>query len=192
MPERDTSFVPMISAAFFLAATMAATTHGPARADSTCIEQPNQPAPEGSRWSSRFDRAKGRKCWSLTDVSANGHDGAAAPQGQPSAAPTLSSRLSSLLDSLTGASTTAAPQATVPQSTAPQGSATTAPRKPQVNSAIVARTETGQRNIGEVRAGTRVPVSMTQSERNALFEEFLQWRDSQPANVRVNSGAAPP
>jgi hypothetical protein len=112
MPKRVKSFVPMVSAVFFVfVAVIAAPNYSPAWADNACIEQPNQPAPEGARWYAHYDRAKGRKCWFLTEVPPNGHD-VTTPQGQPSAAPTqtLSSRLASLFDSLTGASTSAIPR----------------------------------------------------------------------------------
>ena len=45
----------------------------------------SQPAPEGTHWSSRYDRARGRKCWFLADAS--GREVTALP-AQPSAAPT--------------------------------------------------------------------------------------------------------
>src|SRR5262245_54536803 len=104
MPERVNSFAPMIPGVFsVLVATIAIQSYTPARADSACIEQPNQPAAEGTRWIARYDRAKGRKCWFLVDAPASGHE-AAAPQGQESAAstPSLSSQITTWLGNLTG------------------------------------------------------------------------------------------
>src|SRR5260370_41299145 len=109
MPERANSFAPTIPGVFsVLVATIGVPFSSPARADSACLEQPSQPAAEGTRWSLHYDRAKGRKCWILVGASTNGHDAAAA-QAQPNAAPTpgpvesLSSQIASLLGNLTGA-----------------------------------------------------------------------------------------
>jgi len=188
MPERVNSFAPMIPGVFsVLVATIAVHFYSPVRADSTCIEQPSQPAAEGTRWSIHYDRAKGRKCWFLVDASTNGHD-AAAPQAQPSAAPTpapvpsLSSQIASLLGNLTGASANVTPQATAPQVTAPQISPASAPRKPQGNAANASKTDSSvradQRSIGEGHAVKRVSPVLTQPEREALFEEFLRWHEN--------------
>lgn len=200
MPKRANSFVPKIFiVAFVFVAMIVAAGHSLVKAESTCIEQPNQVAPEGTRWTSRLDRAKGRKCWFLSDASANGHDaaaqGAAAP-GQAGAppAPTLSERLSSLFDSLTGASTSSP----APQAAAPQSSAANVQRRPPANAVARSevRSESGvrvdQRSIGEAHAGARSSPGMTPSERTTLFEEFLRWKESQPIGGRPNAGAPSP
>lgn len=193
MPKRVTSFVPMvlsvsvplIPALFFVAvvltfvATIATFTYGPARADSACITQPSPPAAEGSRWYLRYDRTKGRRCWVLGLASANAHE-VATPQGQTSAAaaPTLSSRLAELFGGLVGSSTNVAPQANAAQS-----NLTSAPRKTPGNSPNAAKPDKSdradQRDIVEGHAGKRAPPALTQPERNALFEEFLRWHESQ-------------
>jgi hypothetical protein len=176
MPERANSFAPTIPAVFsVLVATIAVHFCSPVRADSACLDQPSQPAAEGTRWSAHFDRAKGRKCWILVDASTNGHD---APQAQPNAASTLSEQIASLLGNLTGASANVAPQPT-----APQVSPATAPRKPQGNTANASKADNGvhadQRSIGEGHAAKRVSPVLTQPEREALFEEFLRWQQDQ-------------
>src|SRR5262249_57321632 len=106
------AFLPTFPIVFFVSVAFATIMGSIAQADSTCIEQPNQPVPEGARWHFRYDRALGRKCWFLADASAGAHD-VAAPQTQFSATtePSLSSRLASLFGSLTGASGNAAPEA---------------------------------------------------------------------------------
>src|SRR5229473_1571792 len=84
MPERANSFAPTIPGVFsILVATIAVHFCSPVRADSACLEQPSQPAAEGTRWSAHYDRAKGRKCWILVNAATNGHD---TPQAQPNAA----------------------------------------------------------------------------------------------------------
>jgi hypothetical protein len=180
MPERANSFAPTIPGVFsVLVATIAIHFCSPVRADSACLEQPSQPAAEGTRWSAHYDRAKGRKCWILVDASTNGHD---APQAQPNAAPsasaaveTLSSQIAWLLGNLTGASANVTPQSTVPQA----GSAGV-PRKPQSNAANASKAENGVRTDqrGEGHAVKHVNSALTQPEREALFEEFLRWQQN--------------
>src|SRR5260370_40396121 len=136
MPERANSFAPTIPGVFsVLVATIAVHFCGPVRADSACLEQPSQPAAEGTRWSAHYDRAKGRKCWILVDASTNGHD---APQAQPNAASTLSEQMPSLLGNLTAASANVAPQPT-----ALQVSPATALRKRHGNTANAGKADNG-------------------------------------------------
>jgi len=189
MPKRVNAFVLAVPAAYFVlvlvafvfVATIVASIYSPTLAESTCIEQRNQPAPEGARWNFRYDRAKGRKCWFLEDAPANVRD-ASTPQVQASTdPPTLASQLSSLFGSLTGSSASVAPQGNAPQS-----NATNAPRRTQGNSTNAARTESGvrtdQRDIAEGHAGKRALPALTQADRIALFEEFLQWQSQQNIN----------
>jgi hypothetical protein len=184
MPERVNSFASIIlRACFIFAALIAAHCLSPAWAESACIEQHSQPAPDGAHWSVHYDRAKGRKCWFLTD--AKGRD-VMASQAQPSAVPTpapvdsLSSQIVSLLGSLTGAAESALPQANASQSDAPQFGPARAPRKPRGNGANAARADNSvqaeQKGAGEGRAVKHVSSPLTEPEREALFEEFLRWR----------------
>jgi len=182
MPERVNSFAPIPSVFLVFVATIAVHFCSPAWAESGCIEQPSQPAAEGTRWSAYYDRSKGRRCWVLVD--ANGRD-VTALQAQPSAAPTpgpvasLSAQIASLLNNLTGATANAVPQVNASQGDAPQISPA---RKPQGGAANASKADNGvradQKSIGEGRAAKRVPPPLTQPEREALFEEFLRWQES--------------
>jgi hypothetical protein len=203
MPKRVVSFVsmilsaPLIPALFFVVvvltfvATIVAFTYGSARADSACIEQPTQPAAEGARWYLRYDRAKGRKCWFLGIATTNARD-VTTPQGQTSAAaaPTLASRLAELFGGLAGSSANVAPQGN-----AGPNNLTTAPRKTQGNSPNTAKpnnsVRTDQRDIVEGHVEKRAPPVLTQPERNALFEEFLRWHESQQNINRPNPSPLP-
>jgi hypothetical protein len=182
MPERVNSFAPIIPSVCFVAVATIIAVHflSPARAENACIEQPSQPAPEGTRWSARYDRAKGRKCWFLVD--ANGRE-VTASRARPGAAPTpapadsLSSQIASLLNSLTGATEYAAPQGD-----APQIGPAAAPRKPRGSGAGASKADNvaraDQKSAGEGRTAKRASA-LTEPEREALFEEFLRWRESQ-------------
>ena len=203
MPQRVVSFVPMIlsvpliPALFFVVvvltfvATIVAFTYGSARADSACIEQPSQPAAEGARWYLRYDRTKGRKCWFLGIATTNVRD-ATTPQGQTSAAtaPTLASRLAELFGGLAGSSANVAPQ-----DNAAPSNLMTSPRKTQGNSPNAAKpnnsVRTDQRDIVEGHVEKRAPPVLTQPERNALFEEFLRWHESQQNINRPNPSPLP-
>ena len=182
MPERVNSFVSLVpTVGFVVVATIMVCSYSPARAESACVERPNQPATEGARWNFRYDRAKDRKCWFLEDASTNSRD-LATPQGQPSTAPapTLSSRLAELFGGLTGLANS--PNA-APQGTAPQSNPTTAPPKTPANSAHAIRTENGarasQRNNVVAHAGKHAATPPTQPNNEALFEEFMRWHENQ-------------
>jgi hypothetical protein len=192
MPERANSFAPTFPGVLLvLVATIAVHFCSPVRADSACLEQPSQPAAEGMRWSAHYDRAKGRKCWILVDASTNGRD---ASQAQPNAASTavetLSSQIASLLGNLTGASANVTSQATAPQ----VGSASV-PRKPQGNGANAGKADNGiradQRSIGEGHAAKRASPTLTELEREALFEEFLRWQETRQIIGTSSPGPAP-
>lgn len=193
MPERVNSLAPLLPAVFLVfIATVAIPVYGPARADSACLEQPNQPAAEGTRWTARYDRAKGRKCWVLVDASTNGRE-VAASQAQPSAAPppepTLASQIAALLG-LQEAPANAVPQGNAPQAISPQISPSKPPRKPPGNTTSVNRAENSVRADqrpppAEGHAVKRPSPAMSELERDALFQEFLQWKESRQSAGRL-------
>jgi hypothetical protein len=196
MPERVNSFAPIFpSILFVFVATITVHLLTPARAESACIEQPSQPAAEGTRWVIRYDRAKGRKCWLLVD--GKGRD-VTASQAQPSTAPTpapadsFSSQIASLLGSLTGATENAVTQANTPQGDAPRAGPASTPRKPRGNGANASKADNGvradQKSAGEGRTAKRASP-LTEPEREALFEEFLRWEESQ--RITDTPGLAP-
>jgi hypothetical protein len=156
-----------------LLATAAAGLVAPAQAE--CILQPNQQAPEGAHWSLHYDREKNRRCWIMVDAS--GHD-VSTPQ-QPAGSTGLST-FQSFLDSITGGSTPQQQEAT------PTGTPATPPRKPQPHVVNATRADPPARI--EPRSDAHpVKQQMTPGERDALFEEFLRWHESQQI-----TGAAKP
>ena len=186
MPERVNSFAPIFPNVFFVfVATIAVHLLAPARAESACIVQPSQPAAEGTHWSLHYDRAQGRKCWLLLDT--KGRE-VTASQAQPSTVSTpppadsLSSQITSLLGSLTGATENALPRLNAPQDDTPRAGPAGAPRKPRGNGANASKADNGvradQKSAGEGRTAKRASP-LTQPEREALFEEFLRWQESQ-------------
>ena len=192
MPERVNSFAPILPCAFLvLVATVAADFASPARAESACIELPSQRAAQGTHWIARYDRAKGSKCWFLVD--ANGRDVTASPV-QPGLAPTsapvdaLSSQIASFLGGLTGVADNAMPQVSAPQADAaqtdaPQTGSLRAPHKPRGSGANAGRdngARAEQKGAGKGRGAVKhASPSLTEPEREALFEEFLRWQEIQ-------------
>jgi hypothetical protein len=185
MRERINSFAPILPCVFLVfAATVAVDFMNPVRAESACIEQPSQSAAQGTHWSARYDRAKGRKCWFLVD--ANGRDVTASQAPAPTPAPVdaLSSQIGSFFGSLTAAAASAVPQFSAPQGDAPPTGPMRAPLKPRGNGANASkadnRARAEQNGAGDARgAAKRVSPSLTEPEREALFEEFLRWQEIQ-------------
>ncbi len=178
MPRRARSFGPIMPGVVcVLLAAAAPGFVGSAQAE--CITQPNRQAPDGAHWSLHSDPVKNRRCWILVD-SAGRDLSASEPQ---SATSTALSSFQSFIGNLTGG-----PSAQPPETPArPE-----APRKPQ---AQVARPRSGNVNGADHRTRTEQKADtqpaedeMTQGERDALFQEFLRWRESQkiigPANPR--------
>jgi hypothetical protein len=184
----------MVYAVFFVSvATIVVPACSGAHADSACIEQPGQPAAEGARWLQRYDRAKGRRCWVLVDAS--GHD-VTVSQAQPSAppAPALDPTFSSQLAALFGSWTAQANVA--PPGNPPQINSASASRKPQGAVANANKPDSGlrsdQKSSREGHAGKRTAPVLSEQERNALFEEFMRWHESQQSiTLRLAPRASP-
>jgi hypothetical protein len=166
MGRRASSFGPLRCglACLLLAMVAVGLDNSPARAE--CILQPNQQAPEGAHWSLHLDRTTNRRCWVLVD--GNGTELSASPEP---AAPVAVSPFQSFLNTfIPGPSPAAAPPAQEP----PAAPAVAPPRRPAPRVATVAkpavRTEHDSHPAGH---------DMTPEERDALFEEFLRWHQSQ-------------
>lgn len=181
MPRRAHSSGPTIAG--IICALLAAAAVGmdsPAQAE--CIAQPNQQAPDGTHWSLHYDRVKNRRCWILVD--ATGHD-ISTPQAQSAPAPALST-FQSFLGNFAGAPQTS----TLPEApaTASPGLAGPSPRRPParvVNTNRAGHAVRGeQKDKGDARAATH---DLTEPEREALFEEFLRWHESQQIIGTVKS-----
>jgi hypothetical protein len=173
MPRRASPFGPITSGAVCVLLAAAAPGYV-SSAQAECIVQPNQQAPDGAHWSLHFDHAKNRRCWILVDAS--GHD-LSTPQ-QPAASGGLSS-FQSFLGNFTGA--TPAPQ---PQE-APASTPAVAPppRKPPSHG-VQPHVASANRMNHPARSEPKPDAhpaghDMSPGERDALFEEFLRWHESQ-------------
>jgi hypothetical protein len=180
MPKRITSVDSTVSATF-LAAVIALGISCSARAGSGCIQQPNQQPAEGSHWYYHLDRANSRKCWYLGPEGSR-LPGAEAPQGQSGAVPTPT--FSSLFSSLFGGAAAAT-------TTAPQDTSMREPRIIQANPSKILKVDDivqkGQPSLPEERAEPRYTPPLKRAQREALFQKFLQWHESQ----RITGGGGP-
>jgi hypothetical protein len=179
MPRRARSFGPITPGV--VCVLLAAAAPGfVSSAQAECIAPPNRQAPDGAHWSLHADHAKNRRCWVLVDSA--GRD-LSAPEPQSAASTALSS-LQSILG-LTGDPSAQPPETLARPEAVP-------PRKPQ---APVAQPRSGNVNGAAPRARTQQKADaqpaedeMARGERDALFQEFLRWRESQkivgPANPR--------
>jgi hypothetical protein len=178
-----------------IASTMILGANAGAGATEECLTAPNRAPGPGGHWYFHFDRNQDRKCWYLT-----------APAPQPAAeeapasplAPTVTTApapnpppsFGSIFSSWTAgfSSAPAAPPPDTANATAParpddaaaprqpravhrsdsqQAALTPKPRRPPPARAPVAHADDG---------GT---ASLTEAERDALFQEFLRWRGRQ-------------
>ncbi len=144
-----------------LLATVVAGFDSPAQAE--CITQLTQQAPEGTHWSLHYDRVKNRRCWILVD--ATGQELSTEP-AQSDSSSTLSSLQTFFSNITTGIQSTGQPQ---------EAPANAPPRKPQANLANANKPVRPEQK-GDAHAGKH---ELTQPERDALFEEFLRWHESQ-------------
>ncbi len=171
MPPRAASYAPVLSGVVCaLLAADAINFRTPALAVSACAGQSAQQAPQGARWVLRRERVGGRKCWLLVDAYGREVPGT---QVQPNAAsmPSLSSQLLALFGY-----TTEAPNATPQSSEPPLPHSATRFHRPQ---ARVARDNRGRGDQTSPREGHKGPGGLSQSDREALFEEFLRWHENQ-------------
>jgi hypothetical protein len=176
MPRRARSFGPIMPGA--VCVLLAAAAPGfVSSAQAECITQPNRQAPDGAHWSLHSDPVKNRRCWILVDSA--GRD-LSAPEPQSAASAALSSVQSFL--GLTGG-----PSAQPPET--PASPAAAPPRKPQAP--VVRRSGNVNGAVSPVRTEQKANAQpaedeMKRGDRDALFEEFLRWRESQkitgPAN----------
>ena len=167
MQKRMISCVPALTASLFAAAF--AVGPGRALAASDCLEQPNRA--QSGHWYYHLDRTSGRKCWYVS--------GAEPPAKQPPAEPPPAQPapdgpwqpyFQSFLSSLTGGTTSAG--TSPPQ---PDGRGLALAQPPAAAKGDDAPPpKRRQRTDAKPHSG-----ALDQAERDALFQEYLRWRERQ-------------
>jgi hypothetical protein len=160
-----------------LVAATAGAVSRPAQAQvADCIKEPTAQAPEGTHWVGHWEINNYRRCWVLVDAA--GRE-VTAPVPAPPVNPPQSA-WQSFLGNLTGAST---PQ---PQA-APASPAAASPRKPPPSQpdgphpvATASKPARSEPPKSEAKSEVRpVKPDKSQADRDALYAEFLRWRESQ-------------
>ena len=182
MPKRVLSCVPTVFAALLAAAAVLGTDHASLAADD-CLAAPNRPPAPGGHWYFHLDRANDRKCWYLVEPAARVPT-ADASQTQPVDAtpqPTLGSFFSSMVlpgtttpqpDTTNGIGLT--PEATRPDDPGQRCAGSRPHCAPPGCPGGLAQKPPRRIRADGARRRARFPE---QAERDALFQEFLRWRE---------------
>lgn len=190
MPKRLDSCVEATIA--MLVMSMTAFGGNQAFAATDCLSEPGHQAPSGGHWYYRLDRVSHRKCWYLAQpVTATPPTLSQPATPQPdyppaTSQPAFSSFFNSLMSNLPGTprSEPQFPQAderTIPDDRDP-GMAGMVKRESH-RQTTPAEPAPKPRQMPAARSqpatGDKQPVRpLSEKEREALFEEFLQWRES--------------
>jgi hypothetical protein len=186
--SKRASCTPAIALGVLAAAIMLGADCAAFAADD-CLAAPNRPPAPGGHWYYHLDRASDRKCWYLAEPAGPAPVAqpplAQAPQS-PEPAPTQPS-FSSFFSSLSAGFT---PPSNPPSTTgdgrvvqpAPADEPKTgeAERGRPSHTALAAKPHrTVHPRPPAEHAEDRPAASLNQAERDALFEEFLRWRERQ-------------
>jgi hypothetical protein len=174
MPQSACSSGILSGAICVMLAAAAAGLGSPAHAE--CVTQLTQQAPEGAHWGLYRDRVTNQRCWILVDASGR-ELSPPAPQAQQPPTTAKPAEFQSFLGSFTGGGPPPPPPQ--PQVTAAPAAAPP-PRRPRhvnVHHRPAGPHPAGQEAGRETRQETR--REMSQTDRDALFEEFLRWHESQ-------------
>jgi hypothetical protein len=191
MSKRVISCVKTVS--LFAAAIVLGTNQASLAADD-CLAGPNRPPAQGRHWYYRVDHAANRKCWYLGEPAAQAPT-AETPEPQPASEatpqPTFGAFFSALSASFTGS--TNAPQPDTTSSDArirqtvrpddPRNDATAPGRPPRIArhpdavAALVPKQHRPVHARPPAEHADEQAASPAQAERDALFQEFLRWRE---------------
>jgi hypothetical protein len=171
-------------------------TNRAALAADDCLAGPNRPPAQGGHWYYRVDHASNRKCWYLVEPAARG-PAAEAPEPQPASEaippPTFGSFFSALTAGFPGATAGAQPDPTtgdarITQTARPDdprndatgpGRSPRIARHPDAVAALVPKLHRPAHARPPAEHADQPAAPPAQAERDALFQEFLKWRQRQ-------------
>jgi hypothetical protein len=171
-------------------------TNCAALAADDCLAGPDRPPALGGHWYYRLDQAANRKCWYLVGPAARAPAAgvpAPPPVSEAPPLPTLGSFFSSLSAGFPGSPTAPQPDTTTGDARIMQNAR---PDDPRIDEATLGRQpRVARRPVSEASlvpkphrpAHARPPAEHadeqaappSQAERDALFQEFLKWRQRQ-------------
>jgi len=197
MSKRVTSFVPAVSTGLFVAVIVLGANRSAVAADD-CLAAPNRPPAPGGHWYYHLDRGNDRKCWYLVEPDARAPAAEAMqpqpapePSSQPTPQPGFGAFFSTLSTGFSGATATQppAPDARGPQAAPADDLKNTeaAPardlhpaRRPAAVTALAPKPhQPAHARPPEEHADEHAAAPPDQAERDALFQEFLRWRERQ-------------
>jgi hypothetical protein len=161
-----------------------------------CLAGPNRSPAPGGHWYYHRDRASDRKCWYLVEPAARTPTADAMqpqPAPEPSPQPGFGSFFSSLSAGFPGSANGTQPVAPAPDARSPQAApaddlryADTAPardlrpaRRPAAVAALPKPHQPTHPRPPAEPADEHAAAPPDQAERDALFQEYLRWRERQ-------------
>jgi hypothetical protein len=196
MSKHVISCVPALCAGLLATVIMLESDFATLAADD-CLAGPNRPPHrQGGHWYYRVDHAANRKCWYLVEPAARG-PAADAPEPQPAseAAPqlTFGSIFSAFAAGFPRATAGAQPDPTtgdarITQTARPDdprndaiapGRSPRIARRPDAVAALVPKPRRPAHARPPAEHADEQAVPPAQAERDALFQEFLKWRQRQ-------------
>jgi hypothetical protein len=190
MPKR---LIPCVLVTAGLLATAVALNPNSGLAAGDCFAQPNRPPAPGGHWYYHSDRVNNRKCWFLVEPTMPPAEAlAASPFADANLQPTFPSFFSSLAAGFAGTNPAGAPQG---YANGDAGTAPTArPDDPDNDVALRARRPNPAHRSSAALASQHRPSSARprvdleeerpaqpadQAQRDALFQEFMRWKERQ-------------
>lgn len=162
-----------------------------------CLAGPNRPPAPGGHWYFHLDRASDRKCWYLVEPATRTPTAEAAqPQSapEPSPQPGFGSFFSSLSAGFPGSASGTQPVASTPDARSPQGAPADDLRNAEATPVRDLHPARRPATVAALAPKPHQPVHPRppaepvdehaaappdQAERDALFQEFLRWRERQ-------------
>ena len=197
MQKRINSRVPALTAGLFAVAFALDT--GPLFAASDCVADPSRAPAQGGHWYYHVDRSTGRKCWHLTEADPP----ARPPQAEPAPVPVQpvpdaprQQPLAAFFSSLTSGFSTASVGTAQPDTANrdPRAAVAALPDAPRADQVAPRRRQRAdakppapapkpdrQAPTRPANAPAEQPraASLSQAERDALFQEYLRWKQKQ-------------
>jgi hypothetical protein len=147
--------------------------NGAVHAADDCLSEPKPGATHGGHWYYLTNSTTHRKCWYLARP---GTDRAraepAGAQAAPSAAPAAPSAVQQLVNALTGNSQSNEPKPSDPNATPAEPPGVHSPKATNA-------TERPRHATRRVNRATEHPATLDQTQREALFRDFLRWKAQQ-------------
>jgi hypothetical protein len=184
MSKCVTSCVQVVSASLLVTAIMLGTDRA-TRADD-CLAAPSRPPAPGGHWYYHLDHATDRKCWYLVEPRAPTAEAAEPQPSEPPPPPTFGSFFSSLgftgstrqPDPTTGDARILQPARADERSDDATGRQPRVARQPVTEASLVQKPHRPP-HARPPAEHDEPAASPTPAERDALFQEFLKWRERQ-------------